>query len=371
MTNEFDAPEVPLDEAVAALRGLLRDFRFAEPADESRAIAAILAPMLRLGPWQAAKVVFPIFALEADESQAGKGMFVELVSTIYNEAAGKVARARGGVGSFDEAFGKTLLRGRPLVLLDNLRGRLDSQMLESFMTARGVMHARGLRADGEVDSRRFVIYATSNGMETTEDTANRLFMVRIRKQPWNYAWHAWPEGSLVRHAEVRKSYYLGCVCAVLRHWIVEGMPAIPCQHDMREFAGAMNWIAQGPFALPALVEGHRDVQQRVMRPGLTLLREIGLRTGLPEATYAAADIIQRALDYDIAIPNWDGNGARDEESEKRLLMHVGRLLGSCFKDSNSVVIDGIEITRIEEQQAREDGNGSFTKKSYRFRRSPG
>jgi hypothetical protein len=63
-----------LVEAVRLIRGLLVDWKFASPADESRAVAAVLAPMLRLGPWLGDPVVMPIFTIEANASQSGKGM---------------------------------------------------------------------------------------------------------------------------------------------------------------------------------------------------------------------------------------------------------------------------------------------------------
>src|SRR5262245_42173405 len=40
------------------------------------------------------------------------------------------ARRIGGVGSLDESYSQALLSGRPFVMIDNLRGRLDSQLLE-------------------------------------------------------------------------------------------------------------------------------------------------------------------------------------------------------------------------------------------------
>jgi hypothetical protein len=241
------------DEAVGLIRGLLVDWKFASPADESRAVAATLAPMLRLGPWLGDPVVMPIFTIEANASQSGKGMITKAIAAIYNETPTLVVQPKQGVGSFDESFAKALLMGRPIIVLDNLRKRIDSTIVESFTTAGGKVQARAFRSAGEVDSRYYVIYATSNGFESTPDIANRMCMLRILHQPEDYQWHAWNEGSLLKHLAMNRGLYLGAVCSVLRAWIDQGMQSIPCRHDQHEWAGAMNWVVQNVFHLPDLL----------------------------------------------------------------------------------------------------------------------
>ena len=87
--------QMALSEAVEILLDSIAEYDFATPADKSRAIAAILTPALKFGGLLEAHI--PIFVIEADESQAGKGFFLEQVQTIYREPASMVTQRQGGV----------------------------------------------------------------------------------------------------------------------------------------------------------------------------------------------------------------------------------------------------------------------------------
>jgi len=54
----------------------------------------------------------------------------ELISEIYGESPSKVAIKTGGVGSFDESLQNAISEAKPLIQLDNVRGKLDSQLFE-------------------------------------------------------------------------------------------------------------------------------------------------------------------------------------------------------------------------------------------------
>ena len=248
--HNMEVPTVPIHEAVRLLLDLLGDWRWESPSDQSRAVAALLAPMLRLGLFAGKSLVMPIFMIEANHSQSGKGMLVSLISSIYGENPCLLTHRKGGVGSLDEAFNKALLDGHPLISFDNLRGRINSATIESFVTADGPFSVRALRSEGRVDSRDYVLYATSNAFEATQDLANRLCAIRILQQPKDYRWRDWDEGGLIAHVEANQATYLGAVAAVLRSWIDDGKPSLECVHRQREWAMGMNWIVQRIFNLP-------------------------------------------------------------------------------------------------------------------------
>ena len=219
VAESFDVPQLCVEEAVCILNRILVDYRFATPSDHSRGIATLLSPMLRMGPWLGRSIPFPIFLFEADASQTGKSLFAKAITTIYNEIPSLVTQPHGGVGSLDESFGKALLNGRAVILLDNIRGRVDSPNLESFTTAGGEFYARGLKCDGYVDSRYYIVTGTSNGFESTADLSNRMSVIRILHQEDGHRFHPWTEGSLLEHLTANRSRYLGAIIAVFRHWM--------------------------------------------------------------------------------------------------------------------------------------------------------
>ena len=133
LSTGVPAEEVPLDEAIKMLNNLLSDFSFQGAGDKSRALAALLTPALVSGKVLDARA--PIMMLQADKSQSGKGFFTKLLGAVYNELPSTVAQRTGGVGSIDENFDAALTLGRPVIVIDNLRGKLNSPQMEAFMTA--------------------------------------------------------------------------------------------------------------------------------------------------------------------------------------------------------------------------------------------
>ena len=174
------AEEVALDEAIGLLNNLLSDFIFQGAGDKSRALAALLTPALVSGKVLDARA--PIMMLQADKSQSGKGFFTKLLGAVYNELPSLVAQRSGGVGSIDESFDTALTIGRPIIVIDNLRGKLNSPQMEAFMTA-DIYSARIPYSEPAViDPRRYFVMATSNNFELTADMANRSCIIQIRKQ---------------------------------------------------------------------------------------------------------------------------------------------------------------------------------------------
>ena len=135
-------PRMELEEAVKQLRLVLADFQFATPSDRSRAVAALFGPAMESGRWFHGRI--PIDLSEADQSQTGKGFRNKLTAAIYRQRP-SIVNQRQGVGSLEDSFQKLLMQGRTIISLDNVRGKMDFQFIESFMTEASVT-ARGLHS---------------------------------------------------------------------------------------------------------------------------------------------------------------------------------------------------------------------------------
>jgi hypothetical protein len=365
-TGPTEIPKVPIADAVEWLghRGLLRDFWFQTPGDASRLMAALLAPALRFGPWRQSTAPFPLFLTEADQSQSGKGFASEMIAVLYGEHLANVPQqGRGGVGSFDEKIQSELQKGRPLVCLDNLRGTINSPLLESFMTARGAFPLRAFFREGETDSRAHLLFATSNGVQLTEDLANRSLVIRIKKRPEYYQWYHWPEGGvtgdLLEHVAAHRARYLGAVYAVVRVWLEAGMPTSATGHAFRDAVGALNWMVTRVLGWPEIVDFHRSVQEWQSNPVLGFLRVFAQTAGPGE--YYASDFVEGAEEHSLALP--EAVQRRREPDGARQAM--GRLLAGVFKTREAVCVEEWTIERV--QVPRWDGGGGF-QRAYRFSR---
>jgi hypothetical protein len=359
---EGGTPEdVPLTEAVGSLCCLLREFDFQSPSDYSRAVAAFIAPALRMGNLINGHI--PVDIAEADQSQSGKTYRQKLVAALYGETPAVVPQKRSGVGGIDESFFEKLVNGRPFIQFDNYRGSLDSPALEAFLTSTGsfpcrIPHCREI----EVDPSRFMVMLTSNGVETTRDLANRASIVRIRKRP-NVQFED-TLGEVIN----RKRYYLSCVFAIAREWYRKGKPRTKeTRHDFREWCQSLDWIVQNICGLTPLMDGHVPAQERVSNPALTFLRRIALeveRAELLAQPLIASRIVQMADDADVPVPGLKSADAHDEDRARKVL---GTKMASVFRNQEKIELDGFIITRNEVPQSRPSG-GDFNLKAYTFTR---
>lgn len=354
-------PDIPLDEAVEALRGLLSDFDFATAGDHSRALASLVAPALRFGEWL--RNPLPVDMGEANASQSGKTYRQKIVAAIYRQTPNVVVQRSSGVGGLDESIAQKLIDGQPFILMDNFRGKLDSPFLESLLTAPGPMPARvPHRGEVRVDPRGFVFQMTSNGMETTRDLVNRASLIRIKKQPGGYTFKTYREGDLHGHVVARQAYYLGCVFSVITAWVEKGQQTTnEKRHDFREWAGTLDWIVQEIFGAAPLLDGHDEARQRVCDPRRVWLRNlcIALRDG-PQSgkvDFFAAQLAEFAIENEILPP-----GVRPDAAELDVARKIGGAMKHIFGENDEVKLDGFVIRRSE-KTVQHTGNRGFV---YQF-----
>ncbi|MDB6173788.1 MAG: hypothetical protein JWL59_3099 [Chthoniobacteraceae bacterium] len=351
-------PSVPLDEAVNGLKALLKDFAFQTVGDNSRAMAAFIAPALKMGGLLQGFV--PVDVAEADQSQSGKTYRQKVLGAIYGERPAIVSLKKNGVGSTDESFQERLVNGRPFIQFDNFRGKLDSPILESFLTAEYSFPCRiPYCREIEVDPSRFFLLMTSNGVETTRDLANRSSIVRIFKRPG-----AAFEDTL-GIVQKNQAYYLGCVFSIIRDWHRHGSRRTSdTRHDFRHWAQTLDWIVQHICGLAPLTDGHQSAQERVSNPVLTFLRLVAIeaeKTDRLDENFSASELLELAETGGIEVP-----GLKGEENDEKARKILGIKLGPLFKSAERVQIDTFEVSRQIVRSQRKDGQGSFDSKAYAF-----
>jgi len=213
---------VQVGEAVELLSGLLNDFDFVTPGDRSRAIASLLTPALKLGGLIKGPV--PVDVAEANASQSGKTYRQRMVTALYNQRPAVVTKKVGGVGSMEETFSDHLIRGKVFIQFDNVRGKLDSQYLESFLTAEGTFPARiPFMPPVMIDPSKFIVFISSNGFQATKDLTNRASIIRIRKRE-NYQYRTLEGKDLVQLVFLWQPILMGSVFAVVEEWRRRGKP---------------------------------------------------------------------------------------------------------------------------------------------------
>jgi hypothetical protein len=355
--------------AAAELLGILGDFTFLRESDKSRCVASLISPALRFG--RLLDTDFPLDLCEADRSQTGKSFRMKVISKIYGERPFVVvlpSESKKGVGSLDESISEALLSGHPFIALENVRGEISSQLLESAIRGEGkVSVRRAYSRTTLIDTDHVYWMATSNRAQMTPDLANRSIITRLRKRPEDAPFKEYPEGHLLKHVEAQSDFYLSCIYAVIREWHECGKCRTQeHRHDFREWSQSLDWIVQKIFNLPPLLDGHRDEQLRISSVGLSLLRDIGL-------------VIQTADDFkdslsatDLAcycdIGGIDVPGCSPGADNGAITKRIGSLLAPLFRESESVFVEGFVVHRIQKDIYDEERKEYRKRNFYRFER---
>jgi hypothetical protein len=196
----------------------------------------------------------------------------------------------------------------------------------------------------EVDVRTYNFSMTSNGLESTRDLANRCSFIRLKKQPQDYVFKAFPEGGLLDHIKTNQPYYLGCVFAIVREWVQQGQPrSSECRHDFRVWAQTLDWIVTNIFGGPCLMDGHSEARDRVSDPGRSWLRSVALKMADEnrlDQDVAATALAELSDEYDLTIPN-----CRNETDELSRARAVGKAMAKLFSGENTVQVDDFIVTR--------------------------
>jgi hypothetical protein len=363
--------KMELRDAVALLLDSVSEFSFQTPADKSRAISAIITPAVAFGELFRAHV--PVFVIEADESQTGKGFFLEVVQTIFGEIPSFVTQLQNGVGGFDESLAQALLNGRPFIQFDNMRGHLNSRYLEMILTCppNGSVGARvPYKGETQIQPSRFIFQLTSNGFESTRDLANRSCIIRLLKRR-GYAFRKYSEGDLLDHISAHQGKYQSAVFRVVEEWVKRGKPSSTTdtrgEGKFRRWAQAFDWIAREFFNLPSLMDGHTQAQERSSNPALSWLRQVCIAAESDsrlDENLTATDIVEISHSHSLEIP-----GLPTDATEQRTLMRVGTIMAKIFKQDDVANEDGFTIEKATETQYDETSRHEFELKRYTIRKA--
>jgi hypothetical protein len=360
--------DVKLSDTIAQARklllGLLDDFSFVTEADKSRAAAFLISPALRSGQLLGEGTDFPLDLSEANRSQAGKTLRLQIVQAIYDEQPYIIINRTGGVGSIDESVSSALVTAKAFIIVDNFRGTINSQILESCLRGLGHVGARiPHHGEQQVPTGHVNWQLSSNGLDGPLDFANRTIISRIQKHDQDYEFHDWPEGSLLAHIKANQPTYLGAVFELLLEWDKAGRPTTKeNQHDFREWCQALDWIVQNYLLLPRLLEGHTEELLRISSPALSWLRQVALaieRLKRLDEELLPNEIAQICNDAGIPLSKSD----RVLQPELQTML-AGRYLNHIFNDGKTEASIDRFIAKRRTESFYDDNRREIITKHY-------
>jgi hypothetical protein len=356
--------EMGLEQAVGFLTGLLDEFNFVSPGDRSRAIASMLTPALKLSGLISGPV--PVDVAEANASQSGKTYRQKMVAALYNQNVAVVTKKSGGVGSMEETFSDHLVKGRTFIQFDNVRGKLDSQFLESFFTADKGYPARTFQnAQIMVDPANFIIFISSNGFEATRDLTNRASIIRIKKREGHQFRLKDGKDDLQMTFELQHVWY-GAVLTVIKEWHRLGKKRTnDTRHSFREWCQILDWIVQNLFKAAPLMDDHEEAKERAASPNLTFLRTLAIAVQEDHQLnhpLTATQLVNLCVEKEIDIPGLSEDKQADVEAGRKQL---GMIMGKLFGEKTELPVEDFRVAKTEETATTDQGNPQIMKR-YTF-----
>lgn len=369
-----------IEEARQVLLSLTEEFEFDSPFDKSRFFAHLFSPAFIMA--RLLGIRGPIFLIEADESQAGKGYAAQIQSAIYNDRSCVINQQRGGVGSVEESMNEGLIRGDNFILLDNLTpgntGTFNSEKICSFTTM-NTYTARGFgRKSYLIDPSGFVIQITTNGCSLSKDLMNRCIPVKIRKKH-RYQFRIYEDGGDLLHHIIRNQpKYYGAGLSIIMDWWRRGKPRtteIMHESGFTPWVQIMDAIVQYYLGLPPLLGGYEHIRSRIQSPELQEMRDLSLaarNTEKLDQKLTVTDLLDTAIKNGTrlsCIPSGINISSLDQDKIKGIRMQMGRFFSHCFNNfgnKDMLTIDGFKIERLIEKKQYEGHPAEKDITYYRF-----
>lgn len=221
LSDWSDLPAMSVRAALALIDDWLCDFRMTAASDAANARALFLLPFLRpaiAGPT-------PGHLIEASAPGSGKSLLAKVLLMVGTGAAPKPAPFSDAEEERRKQLAALLGAGRAAILLDNLKGKVDSPTLEGMLTS-DIWSDRLLGTMGEVSiPNRAAWVMTANNAELSLDLARRSLRIRLDpgvERPYERT--EWRHPDIAGYTTERRRDLIAAAVALIGAWIEGGRP---------------------------------------------------------------------------------------------------------------------------------------------------
>jgi hypothetical protein len=220
-------PDCPTEEeihdAVQLVKELLWDFPFDSEASQANAVAALFSPILR----PLIDGLIPLTVIDKPQQGTGASLLCEIIALI---STGRNAVMTAGFRN-DEEWRKnittTLLRGRQIVVIDNVDGDLYAPSLAGLLT----MHVWSDRVLGRNEDvlipNTTCWFTNGNNIKLRGDLPRRSYWIRLdaqEAQPWLRSPSEFRHPNIVAWARENRGKILAGILTIARAWVLTGKP---------------------------------------------------------------------------------------------------------------------------------------------------
>jgi hypothetical protein len=324
-------------DALLALLDPIRDFPFRDESDRAAAVAAMLTITAR----HAIEGCAPLFAIRAPAPGTGKSLLADVIALI---GTGRRA-ARMSHESDDTEMRKRILaiaiEGTPLVLLDNVDGRLGSPSLAAALTAEtwaDRVLGLSLRAEAPLTSTWLV---TGNNLGFQGDLGRRVVPVDMdarQEHPEDRSADIFKHPTLCEYVERERPRLVVAALTLLRGYHVAGRPPHGRDGNMGSFEawdkfvrGACVWAALAdPAGGRDRLRHEDDIDRAALAAALAACRQAFERRGFTASE--AARVAESNRELADALLELTGRDKLD-----------GRSIGNALRGVRGRIVDGMKF----------------------------
>ncbi len=221
-----EIPDAPTDEevrrAVETIWTPLQDFPFVDRASKANALALMLTPIVR--PYLGGQNV-PLSLVDATVQGTGKSLFVDVLSIISTGRPAGTMSAPDSDEEWRKQITAQLLQGASMIVVDNVRGRLQSAPLEQAITT-SLWQDRVLGKSRQVEiPQRATWVATGNNVQPKGDMKRRVYPIRMdaeMERPW--MGREFEIDNLEQWTKDHRGELVSALLTLARSWFAEGKP---------------------------------------------------------------------------------------------------------------------------------------------------
>jgi len=214
-------PDTPSPEQVAEARGLLlamiEEFPFIGDAERANACAMLIEPFVRDMLDKT-----PLYLINKPTIGTGASLLASLPGALLLGNAAGIMTEGGDEDEWRKRVTSIVLSGKPIIVLDNLRRRLDSAALSGALTT-GMWSDRILGASRIIECPvRCTWIATGNNPDISQEIMRRVVRIRLDakiEQPWMRAFKRADLSGWVRENRTR---LIAAILTLIQAWRADG-----------------------------------------------------------------------------------------------------------------------------------------------------
>jgi hypothetical protein len=349
-TEPLDIPPVPTQPTPADVQrarsllcdDLLGDFPFVGDAERAHAITAALLPFARdliAGPT-------PLHLIEAPKEGTGKTL---LVDALLWAAQGHTTARQSEAKDEDEwrkRITATLIGSPAVILLDNLKARLDSASLASVLTSTSGEDRRLGHTEMVGYTNRATWLATANNPRLSGEMVRRTVRIRLDarvEHPSRRALESFAQPDLLGWTHEHRGVLIWASCVLIQSWLAAGRPRRP--------AGARNkgmfeaWAAtMGGILHVATIPGFLGNEEDFSETADSEIEGVEELIALWATSFGRREVGVRDLYMRVKEADCLDLGDGTERSQRTVL-------GRRINDMRDRLIGGYRIVKVRERSS--------------------